>query len=133
MKTYAYILYCRDQAIFYTDQSHGDDIIQQAISCESGQLGNQGEDTLIKAQINCRPECWWQCMISSTEMGPLHSHQFLQWMNGSLCSWYLSSIRSGQAAERTVLLEIDAQGSEGPLVLTKLQAEGIRDMRKNES
>lgn len=39
-------------------------------------------------------------------------------------------IRSRQAAERTVLLEIDAQGSEGLLVLTKLQAEGIRDMRK---
>lgn len=39
-------------------------------------------------------------------------------------------IRSRQAAERTLLLEIDAQGSEGLLVLTKLQAEGFRDRRK---
>lgn len=52
--------------------------------------------------------------------------------DGSLCSWNLPSIRSREAAERTVLLETDAQGSEGPLVLTKLQAEGIRDMRKSE-
>lgn len=39
-------------------------------------------------------------------------------------------IRSRQGAERAVLLEIDAQGSEGLLGLTKLQAECIRDMRK---
>lgn len=39
-------------------------------------------------------------------------------------------IRSRVAAERMVVLEIDAQGSEGLFVLTKLQAEGIGDMRK---
>lgn len=45
----------------------------------------------------------------------------------------VSHIWPRQAAGWTGLLEIDAQGFEGLLALTKLQEEGIRDMRKKMS